>query len=427
VTRAITRALFVTALALGGCYDPSIREGQYSCSSTSFYCPGGLTCDPCTFLCVYASHACNAGDGGTSFDGAGGGGDGDCPNCGPCAAGMHLCNGNCVSNQSVDSCGSSCSPCPAPPANAASTCDGTSCGFRCDAAYEKSATGCVQLAFVQQTKNYAYGLWASGPSDIYAPSANSVLHSTGDGNWSPQYLPYYAGCIGSSGSGGTVGPAVWGSDSTNVYTYSWCTVSTGNAAYQIYSSTGDGHWTSQPGGLVEVLGLWGSASDDIYAISAGAMAYSNGTGSWRSVNGPGGNGIWGSSKYDIYVVSDSIQHYDGKGWSAQSSGTNNSLIAVWGSGADNVYAVGEGGTILRSSGNGTWSAEVSGTMFDLYSVHGSGADDVWAVGLGVVVHSNGDGKWTTIPLGSTTTQHAVFAISPTNVYVVGNDGIFHLQ
>ena len=48
-----------------------------------------------------------------------------------CADGYHLCDNTCVSNDSVDSCGSSCAPCPTDP-NGTATCDGTSCGIDCD-------------------------------------------------------------------------------------------------------------------------------------------------------------------------------------------------------------------------------------------------------------------------------------------------------
>jgi hypothetical protein len=52
-----------------------------------------------------------------------------------CATGYHMCSMQCVSSSSPQSCGSSCSPCPAPPANATATCSGTTCGFACNSGY----------------------------------------------------------------------------------------------------------------------------------------------------------------------------------------------------------------------------------------------------------------------------------------------------
>ncbi|HLK35557.1 MAG TPA: hypothetical protein VKU41_02310, partial [Polyangiaceae bacterium] len=47
-----------------------------------------------------------------------------------CPSGMHDCNGTCMSNTSVGSCGASCMMCP-PPSNGVATCDGTMCGMAC--------------------------------------------------------------------------------------------------------------------------------------------------------------------------------------------------------------------------------------------------------------------------------------------------------
>ncbi len=58
-----------------------------------------------------------------------------------CPSGQHLCSGQCVFDTSVNSCGSSCKPCSAP-TNATATCDGTSCGFTCDAGFAVCGSAC---------------------------------------------------------------------------------------------------------------------------------------------------------------------------------------------------------------------------------------------------------------------------------------------
>jgi hypothetical protein len=50
--------------------------------------------------------------------------------CLTCMPGFHDCGGTCVSNTSVNTCGSSCVPCPHE-SNAVATCDGTTCGQTC--------------------------------------------------------------------------------------------------------------------------------------------------------------------------------------------------------------------------------------------------------------------------------------------------------
>jgi hypothetical protein len=52
----------------------------------------------------------------------------------PCRPGYHECNGSCLSNNSVGSCGSSCSPCPSRP-NMDAECEGGSCRYSCSSNY----------------------------------------------------------------------------------------------------------------------------------------------------------------------------------------------------------------------------------------------------------------------------------------------------
>jgi len=61
------------------------------------------------------------------------------------------------------------------------------------------------------------------------------------------------------------------------------------------------------------------------------------------------NDVWGSSANDIFAVGSggTILHYNGSNWSAMTSGTIQGLNAVWGSSANDIFAVGSGGTILH--------------------------------------------------------------------------------
>ena len=59
-----------------------------------------------------------------------------------CSAGQHDCGGTCVSDDSTDTCGTSCTPCSAP-ANSTATCDGTACGLACMAGHHDCGGACV--------------------------------------------------------------------------------------------------------------------------------------------------------------------------------------------------------------------------------------------------------------------------------------------
>lgn len=108
-------------------------------------------------------------------------------------------------------------------------------------------------------------------------------------------------------------------------------------------------------------------------------------------------------------------------WQAMASGSGNDLLAVWGSGADDLYAVGARGTILHSTGHGTWSTESADTLATLRGVWGRGAGDVYAVGdQGVVLHSRGDGTWSALPSLTTAALHAIWGSGVGDIYAVGD-------
>lgn len=76
----------------------------------------------------------------------------------------------------------------------------------------------------------------------------------------------------------------------------------------------------------------------------------------------------------------------GSGWTEEASGVSSTLRAVWGSSSSDIYVVGDGGVILRSTGNGQWTREVSGTVQNLRSIWGASATDIFIVGDGIILH-----------------------------------------
>ena len=54
-------------------------------------------------------------------------------------------------------------------------------------------------------------------------------------------------------------------------------------------------------------------------------------------------------------------------------------MGMWGVDANNLWAVGDAGTIIRWNGT-AWSALATGTLNPLYGVFCSDANNVWTVG-----------------------------------------------
>jgi hypothetical protein len=90
--------------------------------------------------------------------------------------------------------------------------------------------------------------------------------------------------------------------------------------------------------------------------------------------------VWGSSESDVFAVGDggTILHYNGSRWSAMSSPTGENLHGVHGTGPDNVFAGGDNGTALHYDGV-AWAALVPPTANNLgpvraWSTYGTFAD-----------------------------------------------------
>ncbi len=137
------------------------------------------------------------------------------------------------------------------------------------------------------------------------------------------------------------------------------------------------------------------------------------------------HGVWGWTSDNVFAVGDggTIRHYDGNPagtWDPQSSGTEYNLRGVWGISEDAVYAVGEGGIVLGTTNGGDiWSLMTSGTP-PLNAIWGSSATDIFAVGdSGTIIHYNGS-TWSLMTSNTQVKLLGVFGTSGSDVYAVGN-------
>ncbi len=128
------------------------------------------------------------------------------------------------------------------------------------------------------------------------------------------------------------------------------------------------------------------------------------------------NGIWGNAADNIYAVGDrgTILHYDGSVWSSKNSGTGKTLRAIWGTeDKDNgkeitkILVVGDEGTIRIKEGDGSWKKDPTArnipTSYDLYTAWGSDWDFVQGSGnKGVIPYKwvkDYGNKWRKFPNG----------------------------
>ncbi|MGC4113674.1 MAG: hypothetical protein QM765_03220 [Myxococcales bacterium] len=142
-----------------------------------------------------------------------------------------------------------------------------------------------------------------------------------------------------------------------------------------------------------VLSLWASARDDVWVhFHSDELCHWNGTKlrcdyRVRSYEG----GFWGSAPNDVWLASyGGADHWDGVDWTWFGARGSTRNYALWGSGSNDVYMVGEEGGVFHWDGV-AWTPVAVDSVRCLLparrSVWGSGPDDVYiGSDSGAVLH-----------------------------------------
>ncbi len=300
-------------------------------------------------------------------------------------------------------------------------------------------------------------VWGSGPKDVWAVgTAGTVIHWNGS-EWSSTPASTTQSLY-----------AVWGSGPNDVWIVSSPHVIfrgggfvNGTASWSPVTPVADYATVSGSRGKL-IQTIWGTSASDVWI---GGMSFVNKSGQpqesrWRSVTVDGGAGwtpvsncpktgtcpsvtaMWGSGPEDIWAVGPAgvtlhthgIDAGDGgvPDWTAFDSQSTAALQAVWGSGPGDVWTVGTKGAIRHwAAGAARWSIVESPTTEDLNSLWGSGPEDIWAVGdHGTLLHYDGT-SWekatAAFPLGEKPHLRGVWGSGPNDVWAVGDGIVLHFS
>ena len=166
---------------------------------------------------------------------------------------------------------------------------------------------------------------------------------------------------------------------------------------------GDWSYDDTTGTSQTLYGVWAAAPDDVWVAGAsGTMLHWNGLG-WTTV--PSGTTnhlwrIWGRADDDIMAVGrlGAAVHYNGSAWTQVApSSIDWEISSTWSAGEGVWYIGGHEGRLVRwDVAAGTWTPIATGTTGSIEALWGTGPDDVWAVGGWVepiVLHYDGT-AWT---------------------------------
>lgn len=195
-----------------------------------------------------------------------------------------------------------------------------------------------------------------------------------------------------------------------------------------------------PGGTASFWWVHGASATDVWMVGEkGRITHYDGTAFKEHASGTTATlfGAWAASKTDAWAVggtpegapNDVLLHWDGTAWtpSPLPEALGRTLFKVWGTSADNVYVVGEAGTIWHRS-SGTWTLESKTPLAhgNLVTVNGCSATEVYAVGERDVLRSDGK-TWSRVDV---TLQNGVNGVAcgrtPTGeseVLIVGLGGL----
>lgn len=135
--------------------------------------------------------------------------------------------------------------------------------------------------------------------------------------------------------------------------------------------------------------------------------------------------VWAASSTEVFAVGDggTVLHYDGTAWSVQAElgGGAPVLTGVWGSSPQDVFAIAQDGRLFHF--DGAWQDRGDISTEPLLGLWGAGPDDVFAVGFtGTIIRISGGG---TVAMTSNTgaTFYAVSGTTAADITAAGSVGV----
>jgi hypothetical protein len=244
-------------------------------------------------------------------------------------------------------------------------------------------------------------LWADTPSNVWTAGAKGNAFRWDGQNWTPSPTGL-----------ATRFNKLWGSGPNDIW-------AAGSPTSARWNGTG---WTEvADAGLTEMDGVWGFSSQDVYG-SYVSTEHWNGA-SWSPVGGLGAGclDVWGSASNDVWAVGNEgdVGHWKDSTWTTEllpTIGVSQRLEAIHGSAANNVWIAGTG-AMWHYDGTG-WKPTSGEASNSMVGVHVASMTEAWAVDfLGHIARWDGT-VWKREESGTDNALHTIWA-TDTDVWAVG--------
>ena len=200
-------------------------------------------------------------------------------------------------------------------------------------------------------------MWGAGPRTVHGSDASNVWATGGAGGtgmslrWDgSKWSRIDTGLAGKSGGPAVFLRGVWALGPSEVYATS-TNYSKNNTVYRYNGAK----WVSMAVPTkTELSGIWGFGSTQIFAVGKAGTILQYDT-KWKQMTSNTTIDlarVWGPGATDLYAVGakGTVMRYDGKAWRRSWSTVTGDLRSVWGSSATDVWIVGDKGRILHSCG-----------------------------------------------------------------------------